>query len=142
MPNKWSQEDLAKKINTSRIMIGNYERNDNTPSIDVIIKICRIFDISVDFLLGEGCNANFDKDTIGRLDEMEKLPDNEKQKIFNKINHPASYIHFHVLLENKKFAFTILTIELHCLLDNARHISSYDRDLNEKWVSRFFKYIL
>ena len=65
---KWSQEDLAKKINTSRIMIGNYERNDNTPSIDVIIKICRIFDISVDFLLGEGCNANFDKDTIGWLD--------------------------------------------------------------------------
>ncbi len=84
--NKWSQEDLAKKINTSRIMIGNYERNDNTPSIDVIIKLCRIFDVSVDFLLGEGHNANFDKNTIRRLDEMEKLPDSEKQKIFHYID--------------------------------------------------------
>ncbi len=84
--NKWSQEDLAKKINTSRIMIGNYERNDNTPSIDVIIKLCRIFDISVDYLLGEGRNANFDKNTIRRFDEMEKLPDSEKQKIFNYID--------------------------------------------------------
>ncbi|MCP3658870.1 MAG: helix-turn-helix transcriptional regulator [Bacteroidetes bacterium] len=84
--NKWSQEDLAKKINTSRIMIGNYERNDNTPSIDVIIKLCRIFDVSVDYLLGEGRNANFDKNTIRRLEEMEKLPDSEKQKIFHYID--------------------------------------------------------
>ncbi len=79
--NKWSQEDLAKKIKTSRIMIGNYERNDNSPSIDVIVKLCRIFDISIDYLLGEGRNANFDKNTVRKLEEMEKLPESEKQKI-------------------------------------------------------------
>ena len=82
----WSQEDLAKKIKASRIMIGNYERNDNTPSMEVIIKLARIFDISIDYLLGEGRNANFDKDTIRRLEEMEKLPDIEKQKIYHYID--------------------------------------------------------
>ncbi len=83
--NKWSQEDLAKKIKSSRIMIGNYERNDNMPSIDVIIRVAKIFDVSVDYLLGQGRNANFDKDTIRMLEEMEKLPNEEKQKIFHYI---------------------------------------------------------
>ncbi len=34
-----SQSDLAKKIGASRTIIGNYERNENTPSIEMIIKI-------------------------------------------------------------------------------------------------------
>ena len=80
---KWSQEDLAKQINASRIMIGNYERGDNTPSMEVIIKIARAFDVSIDYLLGEGLNASFDKDTLRRLEDMEKLPDEERQRIFH-----------------------------------------------------------
>ena len=83
---KWSQEELAKEINASRIMIGNYERGDNTPSMDVIIKIARVFDVSIDFLLGEGLNASFDKETIKRLEDMEKLPLEEKQRIFHYID--------------------------------------------------------
>jgi len=80
---KWSQEELAKQINSSRIMIGNYERGDNTPSMEVIIKIARAFDVSIDYLLGEGLNAAFDKETLNRLEEMEKLPSEERQRIFH-----------------------------------------------------------
>ena len=32
-------------------MIGNYERNSNTPSIDIILKIAKEFDVSVDYLI-------------------------------------------------------------------------------------------
>ena len=35
----WSQEDLAKQIQSSRVMVGNYERNTNTPSVDILLKI-------------------------------------------------------------------------------------------------------
>lgn len=80
---KWSQEDLAKQINASRIMIGNYERGDNTPSMEVIIKIARAFEVSVDYLLGEGLNASFDKETLKRLEDMEKLPEEERKRIFH-----------------------------------------------------------
>ena len=83
---KWSQEDLAKQIKASRIMIGNYERGDNTPSMEVIIKIARAFDVSIDYLLGEGENASFDKDTIRRLEEMEKLPSEARQRIFHYVD--------------------------------------------------------
>ena len=43
-----SQDDLAKKIGVSRTIIGNYERNTNTPSIEVLVKIAKTF--AVDFL--------------------------------------------------------------------------------------------
>ena len=82
----WSQEDLAKQVSSSRIMIGNYERGDNTPSMEVIIKIARAFDVSIDYLLGEGLNATFDKETLRRLDEMEKLPSEERQRIFHYVD--------------------------------------------------------
>jgi transcriptional regulator with XRE-family HTH domain len=82
----WSQEDLAKVIVSSRIMIGKYERNINTPSIEVILKMAKAFNVSVDFLLGEGLNASYDKEMIKRLDEVENLPPEEKQRIFHYID--------------------------------------------------------
>lgn len=82
----WSQEDLAKQISSSRIMVGKYERNDNAPSIDVIVKLAKAFNVSVDYLLGESLNASFDKEALCRLEEMEKLPGEEKQRIFHFID--------------------------------------------------------
>ena len=83
---KWSQEDLAKQIKSSRIMIGKYERNDNAPSLEVIIKLAKALDVSVDYLLGESIHTSYDKGTIKRLEEMEKLPGEEKQRIFHFID--------------------------------------------------------
>lgn len=82
----WSQEELATKIDSSRVMIGKYERNDNLPSIEVIVKLAKAFEVSIDYLLGEGLNASYDKETIKRLDELEKLPTAEKTKIFEYID--------------------------------------------------------
>ena len=62
----WSQSDLAKAIEASSDMIGKYERNDNLPSIEVAFKLADIFDVSVDYLLGKGQHASYDKDTIRR----------------------------------------------------------------------------
>jgi transcriptional regulator with XRE-family HTH domain len=78
----WSQEELAGRIEASRIMVGKYERGDNLPSIEVIVKLARVFEVSCDFLLGEGQNAAYDKDTVRRLDELQKLPPEEQQKVF------------------------------------------------------------
>jgi len=79
----WSQEDLAAKIDASRVMIGKYERGDNLPSIEVIVKLAKAFDVSADFLLGEGLNATYDKEMVRRLDELERLPAEEKKQVFH-----------------------------------------------------------
>ena len=79
----WSQDELAKLIDASRVMIGKYERSENLPSIEVMIKLANAFEVSVDFLIGEGQNANYDKEMVKRLDEVERLPDEDKQRIFH-----------------------------------------------------------
>lgn len=79
----WSQDELAKQIDSSRVMIGKYERGDNLPSIEVIVKLAKAFEVSVDYLLGEGMNAAYDKEMIKRLDEVENLPVEEKKRIYH-----------------------------------------------------------
>lgn len=82
----WSQAELAEAINASRDIIGKYERNDNLPSIEMALKIAHVFDVSVDYLLGEGKHASFDKDTLKRLDNIENLDENTKKTLFNVID--------------------------------------------------------
>jgi transcriptional regulator with XRE-family HTH domain len=82
----WSQAQLAEAINASRDIIGKYERNDNLPSIEMALKIAKIFDVSVDYLLGEGKHASFNKDTLKRLNNIENLDENTKQTLFNVID--------------------------------------------------------
>ena len=41
--NNLTQEELAKKINTSRSNIANYENDKNMPSVDILEKISKIF---------------------------------------------------------------------------------------------------
>ncbi|WP_238325389.1 helix-turn-helix domain-containing protein [Lunatimonas lonarensis] len=64
-------------------MIGKYERGDNSPSIEAIVKLARAFGVSVDYLLGEGLNAAYDKEMVRRLDDVESLPAEEKQRIYH-----------------------------------------------------------
>ena len=39
-----SQDELAKQIDSSRVMIGKYERGDNSPSLEVIVKLAKAFE--------------------------------------------------------------------------------------------------
>lgn len=82
----WSQAQLAEAVNASRDIIGKYERNDNSPSIEMALKIAKVFDISVDFLLGEGKHASFDKETLKRLEDIESLDQNTRNTLFNVID--------------------------------------------------------
>lgn len=78
----WSQTDLAKKIGVSRVIIGRYEHNDATPSIDIAKKIADAFNVSLDYLVGEGKNASFDKKTVQRLQDIEEMKPDFKEKFF------------------------------------------------------------
>jgi len=42
-------------------MIGKYERGEAVPSIEAAKKIADAFEVSLDYLVGEGINALFDK---------------------------------------------------------------------------------
>lgn len=46
------QEDLAKLLGINKNTISKYETGKREPSIDMLIKIADIFDVSVDYLVG------------------------------------------------------------------------------------------
>ena len=67
-------------------MIGNYERNSNTPSIDIILKIAKVFDVSIDYLAEEGQFSTYDKEVLKRIEDISNLSDDKKKYVFDFID--------------------------------------------------------
>ncbi len=67
-------------------MIGKYERGEALPSIDAAKKIADALEVSLDYLVGEGINAHFDKKTLKRLEEIELLEEEKKHTLFDLID--------------------------------------------------------
>jgi len=82
----WSQIDLANESSVSREMVGKYERGIATPSLDAAKKIADAFGVSLDYLVGEGINASFDKKTIKRIEELQLLEESKKQTLLDLID--------------------------------------------------------
>jgi transcriptional regulator with XRE-family HTH domain len=57
-----SQESLANLLGVSQSAITSYENGKNIPSPDVLKQIAKLFDVSIDYLLGNSdIKANFDE---------------------------------------------------------------------------------
>ena len=82
----WSQGDLAQRIEASREIIGKYERNENLPSIEMVVKMARAFGVTADFLIGEGESASYDKQTVGRIQDIQKMDAETQHVLFNVID--------------------------------------------------------
>ena len=46
-----TQAQLAKELNISRPALANYEIGKREPSIEILIKLARYFNVSVDYLV-------------------------------------------------------------------------------------------
>ncbi|WP_092246859.1 helix-turn-helix domain-containing protein [Lacrimispora sphenoides] len=49
----YSQEQLAQKINKSKSLISKYENNQKLPTLETLIDLSVLFDVSLDFLAGK-----------------------------------------------------------------------------------------
>ncbi|MCI8458613.1 MAG: helix-turn-helix transcriptional regulator [Clostridia bacterium] len=50
--NKMTQQTLAKEVQTTDDSIFSWEKGRSQPSIENIRRLCKIFDVSADYLLG------------------------------------------------------------------------------------------
>lgn len=77
--NNLTQDELAKKIDTSRSNIANYENDKNMPSVDILEKLSKLFNVSTDYLLGKSDIRNPEeyKYAYNRPKEAEGLSDEE-----------------------------------------------------------------
>ncbi len=48
----YTQEQLGKLLNVTKVSICNYEKGNRTPSIDTLIDISNLFKVDLDYLVG------------------------------------------------------------------------------------------
>lgn len=46
------------------------------------LKIAKAFDVSVDFLIGQGAHAAYDKETIKRMEDIQRLDEKDKEHVY------------------------------------------------------------
>lgn len=74
-----TQEQLAEKINVSRQTISKWESDSTSPDLESIVKISRIFHVSLNDLLGEA-----ETSVTNRNDEQITLEDLMKINLHNR----------------------------------------------------------
>ncbi len=79
----FSRDDLGKKVGTSGAVIGRYEREEITPSIEVAAKIANALDVSLDYLTGGTSTIVKDKKMLYRLELLQKLSKKERDTILH-----------------------------------------------------------
>lgn len=62
-------------------------RQMEVPSIDAAKKIADAFEVSMNYLVGEGVNVAFDKKNVKRLQDIEKLDEDVKDKLYFVIDN-------------------------------------------------------
>lgn len=79
-----TQEQLSKKLNTSRSNIANWENGQNNPSLDMLFKCSELFGCTVDYLAGYSDNRTesydenmpipeYESDDMDILDDLDIL---------------------------------------------------------------------
>ncbi|MBN4048494.1 helix-turn-helix transcriptional regulator [Flavobacteriaceae bacterium AH-315-O20] len=80
-----SREDLGTNAGTSGAVIGRYERDEITPSVEIANKIAQALDVSLDYLVGNNSIIK-DKKILKRIEAIADMPNNEQNQIFNVID--------------------------------------------------------
>ena len=85
---KMTQDELAKRLSTSISVIGRYERDEMTPSIEVAKNISGYLNTTVGYLLGETDKADLFKDPVmlQRLSDLDKMENTEKSHILHVLD--------------------------------------------------------
>ena len=78
----WSQVQLAEKLNVSKQTISNWENENIQPSVEMLVRIARLFHVSTDFLLGLDNIPRIDTDglPISFVAHLTQIIEDYKQK--------------------------------------------------------------
>jgi transcriptional regulator with XRE-family HTH domain len=81
-----SRDALGKLVGTSGAVIGRYEREEITPSIDVAKRMADALDISLDYLTGGTSTMVKDKKMLYRLELLQKVSEKERDTILHVLD--------------------------------------------------------
>ena len=77
----WNRDELGKIVGTSGAVIGRYERDEITPSVEIAKKMADALDVSLDYLTGSTNFVIQDKKMLYRLELLQKIAQPERERI-------------------------------------------------------------
>ena len=82
-----SQAEIGKRSGVNGDIVGKYERDEMKPSIDTAKKPADALEVSLDYLVGDAELKILDKKTMQRLEDIERLPEEDKNNIFYTLDN-------------------------------------------------------
>lgn len=78
----WNQVQLAQKLNITKQTVSNWENENIQPSIEMLVRLSKLFSVSADYLLGlnESANINVDGLPIDFVAHLTQIIDDYKKK--------------------------------------------------------------
>lgn len=61
---RYTQEQLGKKINKSKAIISRYEKNYQMPTLEILIYLAKLYNVSLDYLAGIKPAKTFTTDNL------------------------------------------------------------------------------
>lgn len=82
LANGWSQVQLAKKLNVTKQTVSNWENDNIQPSIDMLVRLAKAFNVTTDYLLGleDIPRLNVDGLPIHVISHLSQLIDDYRKK--------------------------------------------------------------
>ncbi len=78
-----NRDELGKMIGTSGAVIGRYERDEITPSVEIAKKMADALEVSLDYLTGSTNYVIQDKKMLYRLELLDKINKPERERILH-----------------------------------------------------------
>ena len=87
----WTQTQLSKKINVHQKQISGYERSVHAPSIELLIKVAELFNVSLDYIAfddrGDKNRIQIaDRELMRTVKEIDDLPEKDRTTIKAVLN--------------------------------------------------------
>jgi transcriptional regulator with XRE-family HTH domain len=84
--NKWSQKDVAKKVNIDNKNVSRWETGRSIPSTDAVMKLAEIFGVTTDYLLFDNVPRNGkvtinDVELLKQFQEIATLEEEDREAI-------------------------------------------------------------
>ncbi|HEY9050191.1 MAG TPA: helix-turn-helix transcriptional regulator [Gammaproteobacteria bacterium] len=83
----WFQAQLAQRLSVHQKQVSGYERNVHVPSVEVLIRLAELLDVSLNYLAFENRedsrNASqiADRGLLNKMEAVDKLPEADKATI-------------------------------------------------------------
>lgn len=86
----WMQSDLSERIGADSRQISRYENNKIVPTLETVIKIAEVFDVTIDYLIKDHAPRTYlptkDKDLLKHLDQLQELTESDRTCLLHIID--------------------------------------------------------